>query len=142
MSQRTTIALVQEVLGADYGRLPDGSLPNLQPYIDSASAMVTQVASMAQTQKGMTLTSTTQELIERWLAAHYYTKMDKTYQSRTTKGASASFVVDQENPEPYRAVAVDIDYSGMLNALLKRQRAGAVWLGKPKSDQIPYDQRD
>ena len=42
----------------------------------------------------------------------------------------------------YGQTAMRIDRSGMLWNIDKQQFARGVWLGKPVSEQIPYDQRD
>jgi hypothetical protein len=138
---RTTADLVKGVLLDDYGKQANGSLPDLTPYIDSASALVDQVNSDA-ADKGFSLTSTQLELIERWLSAHFYTKADPVLASKNQGKASGTFVRSQKEPEPYKDVAIQMDISGALNALLNRQTARTVWLGKPVSAQIPYDQRD
>lgn len=133
---RTTSSQVQGVLAANY----DGST-SLTPFIDSASAVVDRVATCA-TAKGITLSSTELELIERWLAAHLYTKFDAVYASKSTADASGSFVRGPIEPEPYKDAAIAMDYSGCLKAILNRQVASVQWLGKPPSAQIDVTDRD
>ena len=133
---RTTSVAVGAVLANDW----DGST-NLNPYIDSANAITSRVATCAST-RGLSLSSAELELVERWLAAHMYTASDPVYQSKSTEGASASFVRGKEEPEPYKARAMTLDYSGCLNAILNRKFAHASWLGKAPSEQIPYEDRD
>ena len=138
---RTTITAVKELLSSCY----DGSSA-LTPYIDSATAVVSRVATCATT-KGKTLTTVELELIERWLAAHFYTKMDPVYaQKRDSAGngslAMAHFVRDPKEPEPFLNGAMNLDYSGCLTAIIKRQTARVVWMGKPPSSQIDYVDRD
>ncbi len=133
---RTTSALVIGVLGDDYGPNASGTLPDLTPHIATASNIVDQVVADS-TLNGFTLLATTQELIERWLSAYYYTKMDPIYSSRS----GASFLRKSEEHE-YAAVAIDLDPSGSLNALLKRQRASGQWLGKPASQELTWDERN
>ena len=114
----------------------DGST-SLDSYIETATDVVTQVNTCATT-KGVTLTSTTLELIERWLSAHYYTIMDPLYKSKSTLKASGSF-----NDRSYADVAKQLDSSGCLTAILEgNNRAQVVWLGKPPSSQINYADRD
>lgn len=134
---RTSAPLVIGILGDDFGLRADGSTPDLTPYITTASNLVDQVA-VDSTTNGFSLSAATLELIERWMAAHYYTKSDPTYTGR----AGASFVRSQQDPEPYVGVAIDLDPSGSLNTLLKRQRASAVWGGKPVSAQLTFQQRN
>lgn len=131
MAVRTTAGAVQKILGRDW----DGETV-LDPYIETASAVVDRVTACA-TAKSITLSSSLLELIERWMAAHYYTVMDPIYKSKNTEGAGASF-----NDRSYKEVAVELDYTGCLNAILSKQRASVAWLGKPKSAQIDYVDRD
>lgn len=139
---RTTSAAVQLVLapGEDYDA--DGA-PSLTPFIDSASVIVTRVATCA-SQKGITLSTEELEIIERWLTAYLYTRSDPIYQSKSTGGQSASFVADsQQTPERYKAGAIGCDVSGCLQAILNGvPRARAVWLGKIESEQLSYDERN
>lgn len=135
---RTTPSQVQGVLADNYDAEAG---TDLTPFVDAASAVVGRVATCA-TRKGITLSSTELELIERWLAAHFYTKADPVYQSRATAGASGSFVRNPREPEPYRDVAISMDYSGCLKAILDRQVAWVSWLGKPPSEQTDYESRD
>lgn len=138
---RTTSDAVKLVLMDDYGKRADGTDPDLTPYIDTANSMVTQVNSDA-VARGFSMTAAQLELIERWLAAHYYTKADPVLANKSQGKASGTFVRGQKEPEPYKDVAIGLDVSGMLSALLNRQTAGVVWLGKPPSSQIPYTQRN
>lgn len=138
---RTTAELVQGVLMDDYGARLDGSLPDLTPYIDTASALVDDVATCAAA-KRKTLSAAKLELIERWMAAHYYTKADRVPSSKSTGGASSSYITDPEIPEPYKAAALDLDTSGCLSAILSRKRAGATWLGKTAAEALTYQQRN
>lgn len=140
MAQRTTIADVQTLLGSNYGTDHEGNDPDLQPYIDTATVIVDRVVTCA-TAKNYTHTAAELELIERWLAAHYYTRMDPTYTSKSTAGASGSFTSPKDDTERYRASAIELDASGCLKQILSRNKASAAWLGKVPSDQIPYEQR-
>lgn len=119
---RTSVSLVQGILGSDYGPRADGTLPDLTPYIAAANSIVNRVATCASA-KGLALSSAELELVERWMAADAYTKSDPVYTSKSTGGQSASFVRGKDEPEPYRSIAVSLDYSGCLNAILKRQFA-------------------
>lgn len=134
---RTTQLAVENLLLRDYDSRRH---PSLAPYIDSATVVVDRVVTCA-TDKGVTLTTAEKELIERWLAAFFYTRSDPIYQSKGTDGANGSFVQDPVDPERYRMGAIAVDYSGCLAGILKGQRAGAVWLGKNPSDQTAYEDR-
>lgn len=135
---RTTVEAVQAILGTDYDSV---RAPSLVPRIETAAAIVDRVATCASA-KDLALSATELELIERWLAAHYYTRSDPTYSSRSTAGASGSFVRHPTVPEPYLASALELDYSGCLKAILSRQTAGGFWAGKPPSEQTAYLDRD
>lgn len=138
---RTTQGKVVGLLRRDFDA---DALPDLTGFIDTASAVVDRVVNCA-LGKGLSLGAPTLELIERWLAAHYYTRSDLTYASNTTDGASASFHGQTGmalDASFYGQSALDLDWTGCLNAVSKRQRAGAAWLGKPPSAQIDYVDRD
>ena len=137
---RTSEEAVIGVLGADYGPKPDGTLPKLKPYIDTANNVINAAVREANAD-GYSYDSVTLELMERWLAAHSYTKSDPTYSSRSTAGASGSFLRGKEEPEPYKDMVLTIDSLGYLNALLNRRRASAHWLGKVEDEMIPADER-
>jgi hypothetical protein len=125
--------------------------PDLTPYIAAANAVVNQVVSLSSKRPlagnffGTTLDSTTAELVERWLAAHYYQAQDKGFESKSTGVSSGSFQGQKgstglETTE-YGKRALLLDWTGCLEALDKRKFAGGQWLGKPPSVQIPYSQR-
>jgi hypothetical protein len=132
---RTTTEAVEGVLGDDYDR--DGGR-DLTPFVETASAMVDTLVVKAAL-KAVTFTAARLELIERWLAAHYYTQSDRTYKSRSTLDASATFNTDGKE---YLNAALALDNSGCLAALLNGKRAGAFWLGKAPSEQIAHWDRD
>jgi hypothetical protein len=138
---RTTAELVKGVLMDDYGARLDGTPPDLAPYVDTASSLIDDVATCA-ARKGKPLSAAKLELLERWMAAHYYTKSDRTFASKSTGGASVAYITDPETPEPYKSAALDLDTSGCLAAILKRQRASGNWLGKTASESLTYDQRN
>lgn len=134
----TTANLVQGILGANYGALPDGTLPDVQQYIDTAHNLILRANSSA-AKKGWTLTSAELEIMERWLSAYYYTQMDPIYQTRSTGGASGGFVSPGKDADAnrYRQGAIESDPSGSLNALLKRQSASGFWAGSDSKCQTP-----
>jgi hypothetical protein len=128
---------VIELLGANYGPLPDGTAPTVQPYIDTASAVVDDVTANA-SRKGVILSTARQELVERWMACYYYCKMDPLYKSRSTLSASGSF-----NEREYKEGAIDLDPSGCLNSLLSpKKRAGIQWLGVTEGESQSYEERN
>lgn len=141
---RTNAAAVQGILLKDYD---EENAPSLDPFIATATVVVDRVDDRA-TDNGLTLTSTELELIERWLAAHFYAVSDKPYQSKSTEGASASFAGQTRMyfaATLYGQMAISIDRSGTLFAMGSesgRKSARAVWLGKAPSEQIDYIDRD
>lgn len=151
MSYRTTSDLVKDVLrsGSPAADYEDSTAPDLTPFIATANT-VTSLAMACAVKKGRPITEfstvgdgSQAELIERWLAAAYYTRSDRLYTNRSTSKASGGFMFDGDELEknPYIRTALDMDPSGCLNTLIKRRRASAAWLGKPPSEQVPYDQR-
>lgn len=126
MAQRTTIKLVREVLDDNYN-----GKTGLQQFIDAATVVIDRVATCA-IDKGKTLTAAELELIERWLAAHFYTRIDTTYASRSVGGASGSFhgqTGTHLDASFYGQTAANLDYSGCLIAIIKRQVAQGFWGG-------------
>jgi len=129
----------------DYGPRLSGDNPDLDPFIETASSIVDDVVECA-TAKGKTLTAAKLELIERWLAAHFYAVSDKPYTSRSTVDASGSFAGQTAmyfESTLYGQHAMRLDPSGCLDAIggKERKRAGGSWLGKNPSSQIDYEDR-
>lgn len=127
--------------GGDYDTVNE---PDLTGQIASANVVVTRAASLA-SQKGVTLTSDELELMERWLAAHFYCVSDQTYASKSTDGASASFHGKTDmnfESTRYGQSALNVDYSGALTNISKRQFARAVWLGKTADEQLTWAERN
>jgi hypothetical protein len=143
---RTTSAAVILVLsgGDDYGPKEDGTLPDLTPYIETAAVVVDDVIECA-TRKGKTVSAAKAEIIERWLAAHFYGVSDKPLSSESEGGASGSYHGQTGmylDATLYGQTAKLLDTTGCLLNQEKRQVAVGFWLGKPKSSQVPYEQRD
>ena len=84
---RTTSAAVVGVLLKEYD---SKNSPDLSPFIATANAIVNVVVAN-DTGGLLTGNPSLQEIIERWLSAHYYQIADPGYQSRSTGGASGSF---------------------------------------------------
>ena len=143
---RTSSQRVQELLGKDYGQLPDGTMPALTPYIRSASKLVDRVVSEGLRRSlPLALDSEEQEILEQWLSAHFYCQMDPSYTSKSNDGASGSFMGQgglQLQSTRYGQTALLLDVTGVLAQLNKRAVARVAWAGKPPSQQIPYCERD
>lgn len=140
---RTTFGQVQGLLLGDYDH---ESTPSLNPFIETASALVDDVAICARA-RGKPLNSTRLEIIERWLAAHFYVMNDQAYSQKQTERASGRFQGQTGmylEASKYGQTAVNLDSSGCLYSIASgtRRVAGLIWLGKVPSDQIDYRQRD
>jgi hypothetical protein len=144
---RTNDAAVKALLlpGRDYDT---EQAPSLTPFIDTASAMVDDVADCI-TAKGGTAHSVSRlELIERWLSAHYFKVSDKGYSSRSTEGASGAFdgqTAMYLESTLYGQTALRLDSSGCLEAAGGAggiKTAGAGWMGRPPSEQTDYVDRN
>lgn len=139
MAVRSVSADVIELLGGHY----DASrLPSVTPFIASASSLVDKVEANDTANK---LNATDLELIERWLSGHFYAQADQMFTSRSTGKASGSFQGQTgmylENTI-YGQQAMMLDITGYLMALQKGGVVDFAWLGKPRSEQIPYTQRN
>jgi hypothetical protein len=138
MPSRTTIGAVKGLLNRDYDSARN---PSLQVFIDSASIIVDQVILCAR-RKSITLSNAQLELIERWLSAHFYTKNDPLYQSKSTGGASGSFIGNPQQPERYKDGALMVDTSGCLAAILSRNIARMKWIGKTVPEELDFEHRN
>jgi hypothetical protein len=137
MANRTNSRAVEGVLARDW----DGKT-SLIPYIQSANSMVNRVAQFAPN-RGFALTRSELELIERWLAAHFYCCSDQPFSQKTTDGASGTFQGKTAEEglcgTKYGQMAVRLDVSGVLNALDKRIVAKGHWLGSVPLGCPPVD---
>jgi hypothetical protein len=143
MAIRTTAGAVQQILGKNYGVLPDGSPPSLTPYVRAGNSLANAMVVCA-TRKGLTHSTSDLELIECWLAAWAYTKMDPTYSSQTTRGAGGVYDNDPKERERYKHMALTLDTTGCLAAILAGggKRASGSWLGRVPSEQTEVWYRD
>jgi hypothetical protein len=144
---RTTPLAVQGILLDHYGATLAGTNPSLSPFIESANAVVDRVAACA-IARDKTLTTAELELIERWLAAHYYASApDQAKESRTTGRASAKYQGKTGmylESTKFGQMAVTLDHSGCLVAIASQTRkvAGGFWGGFRPSEQTDYEDRD
>ena len=136
---RTKANSVIDILGDNY----DGKA-DVNPFIEFASAMTDQAIVIAG-RAGLGLDSVMAELVERALAAMCYCRADPQYQAENTGAAGGTFLgggstLDGE-PDRYKRMAIEVDWTGSVNKLLNRKSAGSLWLGKIPSQQIPIWQR-
>jgi hypothetical protein len=148
MAIRTIPALVQAILGSNYGAVRDNTTglltnPDLTPYITIASSIIDQAVPIQQ-DLGFVYTDgpapSQLEIQERWLSAFFYCLMDPMYMSKSTSGASGGFQRKQGEgfeANEYGKAACNADVSGVLTAIGKRQVAGGVWLGQCPADAQP-----
>ena len=142
MAIRTNDGKVKGILLRDYDLKRK---PSLEPFIATANVIVDRVAICA-VGKSITLSVAELELIERWLAAHFYKyAWDRQFASKSTGGASGSYggqTAMHLNGTTYGQNALMVDYSGCLTNLSETQQADGFWLGKAPSDQTDYSDRD
>lgn len=128
---RTTPDYVKGVLFRDYDRK---AKPDMTPYITTASVLVDRCQDFAY-RKGLTVTPADLELVERWLAAHFYCVSDRTYKSRGQQGASGSFDGNTGmdlDATLYGQSARMIDPSGYLGVIGEEggaKKVGGFWAG-------------
>jgi hypothetical protein len=135
---RTTELQVIGVLGANY----DGTT-SLTPFIDTATSLVDDI-DMADTSSLMS--DNRLELIERYLAAHFYAHADMIAASRSTGAAGGSFQGQTSlgfDGTYYGQTAKRLDATGLLMKLDMpvRPKASLKWMGKIKDDQLDADER-
>lgn len=147
MAIRTTEVAVKEILGVQYDSLRQ---PSIYPYMEAAAVLIDRMIECA-TEEGVTHSAAELEIIERWLAAHFYGQMDQMYSSKSTDGASASFQgqwAKYLDNTRYGQMAMKLDKSGCLETAgadtgqTGRRVAGGFWLGKVPSEQTDYPNRD
>ena len=137
MAIRTLAANVVAIL-VDHYDTPNAT--DLTAFIATANSL-TDAVSTADT--GGILSSGDLELIERWLAAHFYGHADQMTQSEGGGGANASFQGQTAmffESTQYGQTALVLDRTGELARLQKqaeegKRSAGMTWLGT----RIKYD---
>ena len=115
---------------------------SLAPFIATATALTDHVSAQ---DSNSVLTDALLVEIEKYLAAHFYAHRDQQYMEKTTGDARAKFQVAVEvglASTQWGRTAVDLDVSGTLASLKDQNRASMSWLGKTKTEQIDYVDRD
>lgn len=132
MAARTTPAKVIAILGRNFDAVAD---TDLSRFIDTSSSLVDYVSD--NDPDGL-MTATRLEVVERWLAAHFYAHSDQLYQAKNTQSAGATFqgqtaMVLQSTQYGQTAMLLDL-----TNTLAKRNQealtgyrrvATLQWLG-------------
>lgn len=151
MAIRTTEVAVKGILARNYD---EARATEVYAFLEAAAIMVDQmVACAADQDPAITFTATELEVIERWLAAHFYQAgPDLGYSSSSTLQASASY--QGKTDEGLRAtfygqMAMRLDKSGCLADIdsdagddAGPEVASGFWLGLPPSEQTDYRDRD
>ncbi len=125
---RTTDELVKGVIETDEDNIPD-----LEPFITVANELVTEVCVDGPVARGdvVAYTSTRLELIERWLAAHFYAVRDPRSKSERAGPVSQEVESDTDlflSTSKYGQHAMVLDTKGglaRLNNALKTGKAGS-----------------
>jgi hypothetical protein len=149
---RTTAGKVREVLLRDYDSVDE---PSLTPFIDAAGALADDLEDAAESAPS----ASRLELIERWLAAHFYAMSDQPFSEEWVGKAKASYQGSRGETlgkyleaSKYGQQAILLDPTGYLSAQVaaavvaaagtRTITASATWLGKPPSQQTDYSDRD
>lgn len=140
MPIRTTPEAIEGIIEVDEAIL-------LDPFIESASALVDEVCAPALKPDGVTLRydATRLELIERYLAAHFYAVRDARKVSAQAKGVGASYEGRTGLMllwSRYGQHAMLLDTNGGLAKLSKDMEKGAVmptagvtWIGRTPEER-------
>lgn len=102
------------------------SNPSLVPSLDAAQAMCNRVAVLALQRQVGGYSPSELEVIERYLAAHFYLTSDKAYANKGDGGASATFMQQtgkRLEQSPHGQTALNLDYLGVLNGIQSNARA-------------------
>jgi hypothetical protein len=141
MAVRTTAAAVQKIVEVESGA-------DLDPHIEAANNLVTRHC-LGLDAAGVAINDTIDlELIERWLAAHFYKVFSPQVQQEradVVSQANATAVGKYLENTHWGQQALALDASGGLaawqNQVKKGQTktAGATWTGSTESEQESYD---
>ena len=144
---RTTLAAVAGIIETDPQVVPDEAA--MLPFIEVASELVTECCTGA-AGPAVEYSTTRLELIERWLAAHFYTNRDPRATSEGAGGVSSSYqssVALGFDTSHYGQTAMRLDTNGGLAVLNQdtkkggKRRVGVAWLGTPHEDVDPNEVR-
>ncbi len=100
--------------------------PSLVPFMDAAQALTNRVAGLAVHRSSGGYSPNELEVIERYLAAHFYLTSDKAYSNKSDGGASATFMQQtgkRLDQTPHGQTALNLDYLGVLNGINSNARA-------------------
>jgi|GEM_PF-1757021 len=132
MPARTEATRVRRVLGLE----PGDEAFDLATSIETANSIVTDICLNT---ASYTYTTAKLELVERWLAAHFYTVTDGqvTVEQVASLRQQYAFKIDLYlNNTKYGQMALALDTNGSLVAFQRllenggRYKVGAIWLGR------------
>lgn len=121
---------------------------NLNAYIKTASLLVDKIESK---DSDGDMTDDDLREVEKYLAAHFYTHRDRQYESLKNDVTSEKYQGKTDmyfESSLYGQTAKLLDTTGYLAGLEREAKEGGKrtisvnWLGKPKSQQIDYVDRD
>jgi len=139
---RTTAVKVKAVLLENYDT---DTAPSLTAFIDIATVMTDRLVTCAAADS-QTLTVSELLQIETLLAAHYYQHADQGFKRKQTGDASGEFHGKTDEglrSTQYGQSAMNLDWTGCLRKISKGVTKGkAVWLGKARSAETEYKDRD
>lgn len=135
MAVRTTRANIAAIIELDDSVIPNDAA--MLPFITIANELVTERCTGTTYGPATAYSEDRLELIERWLAAHFYTNRDprSSDEKAGSVGASYQSKVDLGfDTSHYGQTAMRLDTNGglaALNDLMKKgaPRVGASWLG-------------
>lgn len=141
---RTNVDLVKAVLlpGKDYDL---ARAPDLAPFMRVGQRKVDALVLACQAKKVAVPDSDTLQDLETWVSAWAYKNSDQQQQSGNSGRSSGSFTGQTETglmSNYYGQTAVALDPTGLLDFKVAPKTAGAAWVGKPPTSQIPYRSRD
>lgn len=131
---RTTKALIEKIIDVDAEIIPDDDA--MEPFILMANELVTEVCT-GDAGPTTAYTDDRLELIERWLAAHFYTNRDPRTKSEKAGSVSESYQTQIDlgfDSSHYGQTAMRLDTNGGLAKLNEdtkagKPRVGVAWLG-------------
>ena len=138
MTTRTDKKAVDNILGDNY----DGST-SLLPFIETANGLVDRISTL---DTAGIMSANQLELVERWLAAHFYAHHDQLFQSSGQGGANATYQGQTGMAlasTQYGQTAMTLDLTGTLSELSQqaingKRKAGMSWLGT----RMKYDESE
>jgi len=134
---RTTVDQVELIIDLDSGI-------SLTPFIEVANALVTEICAAAVDSDGALVYGATRlELIERWLAAHFYHVRDPKASREDVDSVAATYqsvVKIGFNSTHYGQMSMRLDTNGGLSRLDQAAVKGGsatvslTWLGKTRDE--------